>query len=466
MKSKIEIIAPIEIEGIIHKEIAAVFDIPAAKKRQPDLQYFTAIFVSSGKNLNNAYFLPSELLKAKDSITSKAIDIEHDEQSVIGHIYDKAYMWKDRKVFEPTSVEADEKKDIEELEMDIAIAGVVYRERFPEVAREVEEGKWKISMECYYEDFDVRVGGVIIPGADALALGYDAMVGNFVLVKNKGDEVVQDTMVRILKGILFSGCGLVEKPANPPSVILDVASLEEKVAFANKENLIINLENCEGYLKAKQDDEKLEIRSEKDLEKKEESHIATDDDLMISGPCPMYKRQILDETSFEVNKPVLHENWCTRFDKACTVPSADATWPECLRWQEISKIIKEEIAKEILDKETSDKIDILIEELKKCVEEAAKWDRKYINSLPNAAFAVVEPAYASGKTDNKNARHLPHHTGTGGTGNKNLDLSHLRNAMARANQVKPVTGSISQAALRKKAVSHLEKHRGSLKTSK
>ncbi len=398
-------------------------------------------------------------------------------------------MWKDRKVFDPTSVKAEE-NDVEELEMDIAIAGVVYRERFPEVAKEVEEGKWKVSMECFYNSFDVKIGSVTIPGSDALAMGYDAMVGNFVLVKHKGDEIVQDTMVRVLKGILFSGCGLVEKPANPPSVILNVASLEEKVAFANKENLIINLENCEEYLKAKQIDERLEIKSENsgkrqdecdscsDCKKnppgeKEESNLATDDDLMLSGPCPLYKRWVYDETSFDVNKPVLHENWCSRYELPCSVPSADAVNPSCLRWKEISDIIEEEVGKEIISRGASEKISILIKDLKSCIkeakirlEDAAKWNRKYINSLPSAAFAVVEPDYTSGKTDNKNARHLHHHTGPGGTSNKNLDLSHFKNALARANQIKPVTGSISQDAIRKKAVSHLENHRGALKTPK
>jgi len=490
----VEIIAPIEVEGVIHKEIATVFDIPAMKKRQPDLQYFTAIFVSSGKNLNNAYFLPSELLSARDSIVSKAIDIEHDEQNVIGHIYDKAYMWKDHKVFDPTSIKSAEEKDVEEMEMDIAIAGITYRERFPDVAKEIEEGKWKISMECYYEDFDVRVGNVTIPGTDALALGYDAMIGNFVIVKDKGDEIVQDTMVRILKGILFSGCGLVEKPANPPSVIMDVASLEKKVAFANKENLIINLENCETYLKNKQEDEKIELNSsskagedddkckdcpgckEDDEEDKEKSNLATEDDLGLSGPCPMFKRWIYDETSFEVNKPVLHEDWCTRYEEPCPVFSQDATAFNCLKWRDgevLAHFVAEVIEEEMDSKFNEEAIENLIEEVKESIEiakthldKSAKWNRKYINGLPNAAFAVVEPAYTSGKTDNKNARHLPHHTGPGGTSNKNLDLPHLKNAMARSNQVKPVTDSISQAALRKKAVAHLENHRGALKTSK
>jgi hypothetical protein len=39
------------------------------------------------------------------------------------------------------------------------------------------------------------------------------------------------------------------------------------------------------------------------------------------------------------------------------------------------------------------------------IAKAAVWTRKYINDLPNAAFAVIEKGYKEG--DNKNARHLP-----------------------------------------------------------
>ena len=95
-------------------------------------------------------------------------------------------------------------------------------------------------------------------------------------------------------------------------------------------------------------------------------------------------------------------------------------------------------------------------------EERAKWTTKYKNSLPDSAFAVIEPAYKEGKTEDKNARHLPHHKGAGDLGksvsNANLDMAHYKNARARANQIKPVTDSISESDLQAKAVAHLERH--------
>ena len=95
-------------------------------------------------------------------------------------------------------------------------------------------------------------------------------------------------------------------------------------------------------------------------------------------------------------------------------------------------------------------------------EERAKWSKKYIDTLPDSAFAVIEPAYLEGKTKDKNARHLPHHKGAGDLGkavsNVNLDMSHYRNARARANQIKPITDSISVAKLRALAKAHLKRH--------
>jgi hypothetical protein len=76
----------------------------------------------------------------------------------------------------------------------------------------------------------------------------------------------------------------------------------------------------------------------------------------------------------------------------------------------------------------------------------AQWTRAYINDLPDSSFAVIEPAYKSGKTDNKDARHLPYKDANG-----KVDLPHLSNALARMNQIKPVTDSITADALRAQA---------------
>ncbi|RLI40433.1 hypothetical protein DRO59_09305, partial [Candidatus Bathyarchaeota archaeon] len=76
----------------------------------------------------------------------------------------------------------------------------------------------------------------------------------------------------------------------------------------------------------------------------------------------------------------------------------------------------------------------------------AKWDTAYINSLPDSCFAVIEPAYKRGETKDKRARHLPYKDKDG-----KIDLPHLRNALARMDQIKPVTDSITADELRAQA---------------
>ena len=95
------------------------------------------------------------------------------------------------------------------------------------------------------------------------------------------------------------------------------------------------------------------------------------------------------------------------------------------------------------------------------LQSAAKWTREYINDLPDVAFAYIEPAYKNGETENKNARHLPHHTGAPHS-NKTIDMAHLRNALARVEQVTPVTDSVSREEMVSQARAHLAAHANKL----
>jgi len=93
-----------------------------------------------------------------------------------------------------------------------------------------------------------------------------------------------------------------------------------------------------------------------------------------------------------------------------------------------------------VEEHTEDESDYPESELS--IEDNAKWTRKYINDLPNSAFAVVEPC----ANTNKSARHLPYKDKTG-----KIDLPHLRNALARMNQINAVCKESSTDAIRAKA---------------
>lgn len=74
---------------------------------------------------------------------------------------------------------------------------------------------------------------------------------------------------------------------------------------------------------------------------------------------------------------------------------------------------------------------------------AAAWTRRYIDALPDSAFAAVERTPAGVKR-----RHLPHHDRAG-----HVDLRHVRSALARLPQVHWVDPRHAAAAR-----AHLQRH--------
>lgn len=79
---------------------------------------------------------------------------------------------------------------------------------------------------------------------------------------------------------------------------------------------------------------------------------------------------------------------------------------------------------------------------------AAQWSRRYINALPDDAFASVETT-----AEGKKVRHLPHHDADG-----HLDIPHLLSALARINQVKWFDPA-NEAPARRHLAEHLEAYR-------
>ena len=161
-ENKVRVYAPIQVQEEVEKiaqEKASALALPDEK--QGDLRYIRSVLVSAGTNKNGAHFLPSEMMKAHSTIVNKAIDIEHDEERVIGHIYDCAFVYKDGEQFDPGQVlgeYAEAGQDPEGLDIDIVIAVVIHKMRFPEIAEEISDGVWKVSMECFFRDFDIKIG--------------------------------------------------------------------------------------------------------------------------------------------------------------------------------------------------------------------------------------------------------------------------------------------------------------------
>jgi len=117
-----------------------------------------------------------------------------------------------------------------------------------------------------------------------------------------------------------------------------------------------------------------------------------------------------------------------RYPSAISAPKSD--------WRKASE--------DFFEGKTAEDLERIFEPLLPDLIEFAPWKSSTKTNLPDSAYAIVyQPAGGGAKI-----RALPHHTSSG-----SLDLPHLRNALARWNQVKGVPDAIKQ-----RGHAHLESH--------
>jgi hypothetical protein len=364
----------IEADIKVDKETAArkekaskVIELPPVGDKQPDLLYFSAIFVSSGENLNHAYFLGSELVAAEGTIINKALDVEHSEDEIIGHIYERAFMTKEGEKLEVQELASKETASLDAEEMHVAIAGIIYKNRFPNIAQEVADNKWKVSMECYYTDFDVKIGNLIMDRKSADALGLasasDDILGKTAKVIKKGKEIAEGHIARVLRGICFSGCGIVKNPANPPSVIMETAKNKIKEQ-SDTDVIILNYDELHDAENANNNLTSLDTE-EAVTDVMEEARDGMMDD--TTGICVNFKKYVYDKSG-----ATIAENYCSAFEQGCTSFSRDTTDPDCLRNQAVRRFARAFMEELASKHKVQDRRKELLDGLKAALREAVK----------------------------------------------------------------------------------------------
>ena len=186
---------------------------------QIDLYYINTVLVSTGWNKNDDVFAAEEAWAARDTPVDKQFNYMHDESDIIGHITGSTVVDENG-----TKIEAEDPPE----KFDIITSAVLYkswsdpelRERMSQIVSEIEEGKWAVSMECLFSDFDYSV---VSPDGEMKVVARNdesAFLTKHLRVYG-GKGVYEGYKVgRLLRNIAFSGKGLVNKPANPRSIIL------------------------------------------------------------------------------------------------------------------------------------------------------------------------------------------------------------------------------------------------------
>lgn len=203
------------------EEIKVAKALENGNENQLDLFYLRSILVSTGWNKNDDVFDPSELYSARNTPEDKPFNFMHDEKDIIGHITGNAIVDFDGN-------ELSEGAEIPE-KFNILTTSVIYtawsdreqKERMDKIVAEIEEGKWYVSMECLFPDFDYALIGDdgetrVIKRAEA-----SAFLTKHLRAYGGTGKYQNYKVGRLLRNLAFSGKGLVSKPANPRSIILD-----------------------------------------------------------------------------------------------------------------------------------------------------------------------------------------------------------------------------------------------------
>ena len=212
-------------EEIVDNHLSNTIDkikAASANPEQIDLYYLKSVLVSTGWNKNDDVFEAQATWNARNTPEDKQFNFMHNENDIIGHITGSYVVDRDGN-----------KLDQEEApeQFDIITEAVLYnswtdpenRQRMQQIIAEIEEGKWFVSMECLFAGFDYSL---IDESGKATILERNensAFLTKHLRAYGGTGEYEGRKIGRSLRDISFSGKGLVSKPANPRSVILDAS---------------------------------------------------------------------------------------------------------------------------------------------------------------------------------------------------------------------------------------------------
>lgn len=210
----------------------------SSNPNQIDLYYLKSVLVSTGWNKNDDVFDPSQTWAARSTPEDKQFNLMHNENDIIGHITGCYVV--DR---EGNKVSA-ENSDNAPSEFDIVTEAVIYnswtnpenRERMRKIISEIEDGKWFVSMECLFAGFDYAVKDTVGNTKLVARNEESAFLTKHLRAYGGTGEYEGYQIGRLLRDISFSGKGLVSRPANPRSIILDSSkafSVDDEQTISN-----------------------------------------------------------------------------------------------------------------------------------------------------------------------------------------------------------------------------------------
>lgn len=194
-------------------------------KEQFDLALVVSVLVSTGWNLNDDVFIPTEVWKARSSAVHKPMNDKHDATRILGHIVQSKVVDK-----VGNEIEVDEDHNLPAY-FDLEVAGVLYRQfpdlrdRINEIIEKAQAGEIFVSMEAWFPDFDYGLTDSTTGETKLVKRNEDTAFLTKHLRAYGGSGQYEDYRVgRVLRDFVFGAQGFVDTPANPESVIRVAAS--------------------------------------------------------------------------------------------------------------------------------------------------------------------------------------------------------------------------------------------------
>lgn len=216
-----------------------------------DLFFFRSIMATSSVNLNDDGFLASEMYQARNTPIAKFVNIEHEADAcavefgaggIVGTIVDSFMMDEDMTLIDP------EQEEVPAF-FHLGTTNVIWRHLNNELLRakatllikKIEEGSMAVSMESMFNGFDYGLcdddqkysdGTFSTQNMDIIARNeVTAFMTKHLRAYGGDGKYNGKKLVRVLKGITFTGLGVVSEPANPSSIMLkneDILKKSEK----------------------------------------------------------------------------------------------------------------------------------------------------------------------------------------------------------------------------------------------
>jgi hypothetical protein len=190
-----------------------------------DLYYVQSILVTSSWNKNDDIFSKEEIWAAKNTPEDKPTNLEHNENTIIGHIVSNWSITDD-------GILIDENTPVENLpeKFHIVTGSVIYKsyvnpelkDRTARLIAEIENGTKYVSMECMFKGFDYGLINEATGEYKILSRSDDtAFLTKYLRAYGGSGKYDNHNIGRVLRNITFSGKGYVDKPANPDSIIFN-----------------------------------------------------------------------------------------------------------------------------------------------------------------------------------------------------------------------------------------------------